>query len=71
MPRTSSQPLPPHPAPGMSCAWGCTPSIGWRWYRSAGTWERVCRAHTGAPGTLTRREYVADEATVERQEGPW
>lgn len=69
-PRTNGRPLPPDPAPGTSCAWGCTPSIGWRWYRGAGSWERVCRAHTGAPATLTRREYVPDEAIVVRLGGP-
>ncbi|MGW6502945.1 hypothetical protein [Nonomuraea angiospora] len=69
-PAPTSRPLPPDPAPGKPCAWGCTPSTGWRWYRHAASWERVCRSHTGAPATLTRREYVADEAIVERQGGP-
>lgn len=69
-PRTSHRPLPPDPKPGEPCAWGCTPSIGWRWYPRTGTWERVCRAHNGAPATLTRREYVADDALVAREAGP-
>jgi hypothetical protein len=66
VPRTDHRPLPPAPAPGELCAWGCSPSVGWRWYSRARTWERVCRTHTGAPATLTRREYVPDDAIVMR-----
>ncbi|MGI5286611.1 hypothetical protein ACQEVF_25185 [Nonomuraea polychroma] len=44
--------------------------MGWRWYPRVGSWERVCRSHSGAPGTLTRREYVPDDAIVWREGDP-
>jgi hypothetical protein len=49
----------PAPAPTEPCMWGCTPSTGWRWYRTLG-WRRVCRAHCGSRAVAYHGDYVAD-----------
>lgn len=70
MPRPApNRPLPPEPAPGTPCAWGCTPGVGWRWYPRVGSWERVCRSHSGGRTVAGHGEYVADEAITDRVGG--
>ncbi|MDH2425753.1 hypothetical protein [Sphaerisporangium sp. TRM90804] len=55
--------------PARPCAYGCTPSIGWRHYRSVG-WERACRSHRGGQALERSGDYVADVADVERDGRP-
>jgi hypothetical protein len=62
----AERPLPPAPAPGQPCAYGCV-STGWRWTRAG--WTRACGSHRGGPTTTQRGDYVPDDATVPRGDG--
>lgn len=55
------RPPPPPADPAKPCAWGCTHSgsVGWRWVRAAGEWQRVCWLHA-APSKAA--DYIDDEA---------
>ncbi|MFG1873368.1 hypothetical protein ACGFIV_00845 [Sphaerisporangium sp. NPDC049003] len=65
---TPARPLPPPPPEGAAedCFNDEAPSVGWRWYRALGTWERVCVAHSGGSKPFRTGDYVPDWARVER-----
>lgn len=60
------RPLPPQPANGRPCALHQdATATGWRWYRTLGTWEPVCKGD-GGRRLLQAGDYVPDWANVDR-----
>ncbi|GAA3027621.1 hypothetical protein [Streptosporangium longisporum] len=60
----------PAPEPGKACGYGCTPSVGWRWYAALAGWERVCHAHRGGPSVTKAGHYVPDAAAGRTAQQP-
>lgn len=46
----TNRPPVPAPTPAAPCVYGCSPSTGWRHYRTG--WERACDRHRGGRGAF-------------------